>query len=108
YIWGSNENGQLGDGTNTTRGRPIPVSKPQGAPAGFTWKYTIPGCNHTAAIGSDGNLYTWGGNDDGQLGDGTNTSRSRPTLVDKPQGAADGFTWKQVILGGWHSAAIGS
>jgi alpha-tubulin suppressor-like RCC1 family protein len=37
--------------------------------------------NHTAAIKSDGTLYTWGANGSGQLGDGTTTSRSSPVLI---------------------------
>ncbi|MCX8644921.1 InlB B-repeat-containing protein [Bifidobacterium sp. B4081] len=108
YTWGDNGHGQLGDGTTTNRNRPIPVGKPQGAPEGFTWKRFILGDLNTAAFGSDGSLYTWGNNQYGQLGDGTTTDRSRPVLVGKPQGAPDGFTWKQVSIGWQHSAAIGS
>ncbi|MCX8686567.1 InlB B-repeat-containing protein [Bifidobacterium sp. B4142] len=108
YAWGSNNYGQLGDGTNTDRTRPVQVEKPQGASDGFTWKQVDIGWYHSAGIGSDGNLYTWGWNYYGQLGDGTNTDRNTPTLVGKPQGAPDGFTWKQVSLGGRHSGAIGS
>ncbi|WP_416378875.1 hypothetical protein, partial [Bifidobacterium sp. B3998] len=32
------------------------------------------GSDHSAAIGSDDNLYTWGRNYYGQLGDGTTTN----------------------------------
>ena len=108
YIWGNNQYGQLGNGTTTNQNRPILVNKPQGTPAGFTWKQVSLSCNHSGAIGSDGNLYTWGWNLTGQLGDGTNTDRHTPTLVNKPQGAPAGFTWKQVSIGWQHSAAIGS
>ncbi|MCX8673611.1 InlB B-repeat-containing protein, partial [Bifidobacterium sp. B4001] len=108
YTWGDNEHGQLGDGTTTSRNRPTLVAKPQGAPDGFTWKQIILGDQHSAAFGSDGQLYTWGYNEYGQLGDGTTTNRNTPTRIAKPQGAPDGFTWKQIILGGFHSAAIGS
>ena len=108
YIWGNNQYGQLGNGTTTNQTRPIKVDKPQGTPAGFTWKQASLSCNHSGAIGSDGNLYTWGWNFSGQLGDGTTTDRHTPTLVNKPQGAPAGFTWKQVSIGWQHSAAIGS
>ncbi|MGL4941065.1 MAG: InlB B-repeat-containing protein, partial [Bifidobacterium asteroides] len=108
YTWGDNEHGQLGDGTTTNRRAPVQIGKPQGAPDGFTWKQVSLGYQHSAAIGSDGNLYTWGRNDYGQLGDNAGTTRYTPTLVGKPQGAPDGFTWKQTSLGSGHSAAIGS
>ncbi|MCX8673659.1 RCC1 domain-containing protein, partial [Bifidobacterium sp. B4079] len=108
YTWGYNNYGQLGDGTTTNRRAPVQIGKPQGAPDGFTWKQTSLGYQHSAAIGSDGNLYTWGRNDYGQLGDNAGTTRYTPTLVGKPQGAPDGFTWKQTSLGSGHSAAIGS
>ncbi|MCX8643956.1 InlB B-repeat-containing protein [Bifidobacterium sp. B4081] len=109
YAWGYNKSGQLGDGTTTDRSRPVKIGKPQGAPDGFTWKQVSLGDQHSAAIGSDGNLYTWGSNSSGQLGDGTTTSsQNRPVKVGKPQGAPDGFTWTQVSLGDQHSAAIGS
>uniref|UniRef100_A0ABS3IRW6 InlB B-repeat-containing protein n=1 Tax=Bifidobacterium asteroides TaxID=1684 RepID=A0ABS3IRW6_9BIFI len=108
YTWGNNYYGQLGDGTNTNRNTPTLVEKPTGAPPGFTWKQTSLGESHSAALGSDGNLYTWGENSRGQLGDGTTTNRNKPVLVGKPAGAQDGFTWKQVSLGAWHTAALGS
>ncbi|MCT6874521.1 MAG: InlB B-repeat-containing protein, partial [Bifidobacterium sp.] len=99
YGWGSNDYGQLGDGTTTNQNRPILVNKPQGAPEGFTWKQVSLGGWHSAAIGSDGNLYTWGNNQYGELGDGTTTNRQTPTLVSKPQGAPEGFIWTQASLG---------
>ncbi|MCP8614534.1 InlB B-repeat-containing protein, partial [Bifidobacterium asteroides] len=71
YTWGNNSDGQLGDGTNTNRNTPAPIGKPAGAPAGFTWQQIGQGCRHSAALGSDGNLYTWGDNSYGELGDGT-------------------------------------
>jgi alpha-tubulin suppressor-like RCC1 family protein len=36
---------------------------------------------HTCAVAADGDVYCWGANNSGQLGDGTNTNRSTPTLV---------------------------
>src|SRR5690606_13354102 len=74
YCWGANADGQLGDGTTTDRSTPVAVQ----APAGVMLSGVVAGGWHTCAHGSDGKLYCWGWNVDGQLGDGTNTSRLTP------------------------------
>ena len=48
-----------------------------------------------------GNLWTWGYNNNGQLGNNTITSRSSPV-----QTIACGSNWKQVAYGYYHIAAI--
>ena len=68
YAWGDNTFGSLGDGTTTTRATPVVVS----LPSGVTPK-AIAGGETAYAIGSDGNLYAWGNNGEGQLADGTST-----------------------------------
>ncbi|WP_339353086.1 InlB B-repeat-containing protein, partial [Bifidobacterium indicum] len=116
YTWGSNRYGQLGrtTNTNTTNPNPTPgmVAKPAGAPAGFTWTQAIAGNCYSMTFGSDGNLYTWGLNDYGELGRTTNTNTTNPNptpgLPDKPAGAPAGFTWTQASAGGLHSMAVGS
>ena len=39
------------------------------------------GADHSMALKSDGTVWTWGQNNDGQLGDGTKTNRSTPVKV---------------------------
>ncbi len=39
------------------------------------------GDGHTCALRADGSLRCWGGNGLGELGDGTTTSRTKPTPV---------------------------
>ena len=57
---------------------------------------------HTAAIKTDGTLWSWGLNSSGQLGDNTRTNKSSPV-----QTIAGGTNWKQVASGGqYHTAAI--
>jgi hypothetical protein len=45
------------------------------------------GTRHTAAVRNDGTVWTWGANWDGQLGDGTETSRTTPVQVRGANGA---------------------
>ncbi len=106
YCWGYNSAGQLGDGTGTSKSSPVALA--QGAvPNGVTIAQLSGGGSHTCARASDGNAYCWGFNSTGQLGDGTLTNRSAPTLV--VQGAIPvGVTIQQVAAGSSSSCAIGS
>jgi alpha-tubulin suppressor-like RCC1 family protein len=96
WTWGYNGNGQLGD--NTTRVRSIPVTTFVG---GNNWKQVAGGSQHTAAIKTDGTLWTWGYNALGQLGDNTAITRSNPVTT-----FAGGTNWKQVVCGDNHTAAV--
>jgi alpha-tubulin suppressor-like RCC1 family protein len=55
YAWGSNATGQLGDGTNTTNGKPRVVANLPKATKVAT------GYRHSVAITEDGSVYGWGG-----------------------------------------------
>ncbi|KAL4517811.1 hypothetical protein Ndes2437B_g03932 [Nannochloris sp. 'desiccata'] len=57
------------------------------------------GVDQACSIKSDGALFCWGLNAKGQLGDGTNSSRSTPTSV------AGNATWMQ-ISAGYHTCGI--
>jgi hypothetical protein len=75
YCWGSNQNGQLGDGTQTHRSTP-------GLVPGGPYEGVAPGGEHTCAITTDDRLRCWGYNAHGQVGDGTTTTpRSSPVPV---------------------------
>ena len=56
------------------------------------------GWSHSAALKTDGSLWTWGWNKYGQLGDGTTEERSTPVKI--MEGVA------AVSLGWYHSAAL--
>jgi len=77
WCWGSNDSGELGDGTTTDSAAPLPVT-PLGA--GVRQVSTSPS-SHSCALLLDGTAWCWGANSSGQLGDGTNLRSSIPVQV---------------------------
>lgn len=85
YVWGYNQRGQTGRREKDQKLR-IPRQLPPelfGCTAGISTRWLDVACGreHTAAVASDGSLFTWGANDFGQLGDGTEECRKRPEKV---------------------------
>jgi alpha-tubulin suppressor-like RCC1 family protein len=74
-CWGYNTEGQLGDGTTTTRSTPVEV-------LGITTARSVAtGGYESCAVLSDGKVKCWGDNQYGGLGDGTTTDRATPVEV---------------------------
>jgi hypothetical protein len=72
WVWGANASGQLGDGTTRDSLRPIRLDQPgHGSPAGVS-----SGGATDYAIGRSGELWAWGQNSEGELGDGSAAGRS--------------------------------
>lgn len=73
FAWGRNASGQLGDGrAPTNRLTPTPV-------AGLTGLVAMAaGQNHSLAMDSEGRVWAWGDNSQGQLGDKTTIPRALP------------------------------
>ncbi len=74
-AWGRNHLGQLGDGSTTTRSRPVTVSGLMGVVA------VSAGGAHSLALKNDGSVWAWGANFFSQLGDGTVANRATPVRV---------------------------
>jgi len=91
WIWGNGGQGRLG--TNDTTNRATPVTTFAG---GNNWKSVACGPNHSAAIKTDGSLWTWGWNNSGQLGTNDGTQRNTPVTT-----FAGGNNWKSVASGGY-------
>ncbi|MBL9130935.1 MAG: hypothetical protein JNG86_07040 [Verrucomicrobiaceae bacterium] len=90
YSWGSNSDGALGDGTTTTSPSPILVDA-SGVLAGKTIQSLRAGNSCSHVLTSDAELYGWGGNASGQVGDGTLSTRLSPVAVDT-SGALSGYS----------------
>jgi alpha-tubulin suppressor-like RCC1 family protein len=99
WTWGEGGDDQLGNGSDDSRLTPVTTFA-----GGNDWKQVSPGRAFTAAIKTDGTLWTWGFNGfnpDGQLGTNDSISRSTPVTT-----FVGGTNWKQVCAGANHAAAI--
>lgn len=76
YCWGNGEVGQLGD--NGSGWALTPVRALTGS---RTYPEISAGVWHACGVTAAGQIYCWGRNDRFQLGDGTQITRRRPTLV---------------------------
>lgn len=94
-CWGQNSEGQLGDGSVVDRATPVSVV---GLPRPV--RAIAAGGIHVCAILDDGSVWCWGGNNRGQLGDGTITGRSTPAAVRALTDAA-----VELVSGQYHTCA---
>jgi hypothetical protein len=77
FAWGADSQGALGNG-----GIDLPTATPTKVAGLPRIVQVASGSEHTLALtGYSGRVYAWGGNDAGQLGDGTTTQRLRPELT---------------------------
>ncbi|KAJ8762473.1 hypothetical protein K2173_007912 [Erythroxylum novogranatense] len=85
YAWGYNQSGQTARNGKERLWRIPKQISPElfGCPAGGNarWLDITCGREHTAAVASDGSPFTWGANEFGQLGDGTEEGRKFPKKV---------------------------
>lgn len=95
WCWGSNVNGQLGDGTLTNRPTPQKVDGLQNIAAIYS------SSSHVCAVRANaGGVSCWGSNSEGQVGNGeTGFAQTRPARVPGLNRVAD------MGLGGFHSCA---
>ena len=83
FCWGSNSNGQLGNGTTTKSLTPVAV---KGLPSGVVG--ISAGQYFTCALTKAGAVWCWGYNNEGELGNSTTTDSDVPTQVLDPAGTA--------------------
>jgi cysteine-rich repeat protein len=94
WCWGQNFSGQLGLGLSAPPESDVPAKIVDDS----TWATLGVGAGHACATKSDGTLWCWGSNSNGQIGVGTTVTAFSPTQV-----AGAGFTG--VSAGASHTCA---
>jgi alpha-tubulin suppressor-like RCC1 family protein len=97
WSWGSNSNGQLGDGSTMSSLIPVAVAGISNIEKVAAKYYHV-----LALRSSDGTVWAWGGNWQGQLGNGTTTNSSNPVQVQGLSGVI------AIAAGHDHSVALKS
>jgi alpha-tubulin suppressor-like RCC1 family protein len=94
WAWGSNESGQLGNGTK--QNSPVPRQV-----AGISnVKAIATGSSHIVALKSDGTVWSWGANHSGQIGNGENLDCPTPTQVSGLQDITG------IVAGAYNTSAL--
>jgi len=84
WLWGNNENKQLGQGNSTNQSSPCQVI------GGGTWQKVVVGEECVMAQKTDGTLWSWGHNEGGVMG----INASAPANHDEPQAIGTDTNWK--------------
>ena len=77
YSWGEGGDGKLGHGNKLTYEKPKVIEGLYGAHV----RFIACGSSHSAAVTSNGELYTWGSGEYGRLGHGDNKTQLKPKMV---------------------------
>jgi alpha-tubulin suppressor-like RCC1 family protein len=79
WAWGTNVQGELGLGFTDSNDHPVPVQV-EGFD-GIYWVAVAAGHSHSIGLTSDGNLWAWGRNGEGQLGLEDTINRNAPSSI---------------------------
>jgi len=80
WAWGDNSLGQIGIGSTTTQKYAVQVKLSSGSALTGVSRVMC-GSTHTIALKSDGTVWSWGNNANGQLGNGNTTQAKNPVQV---------------------------
>jgi len=114
WAWGANGSGQLGDGTTSYSASAVQVTDPTSPTGKLTGVVALAaGGTHSLALKSDGTLWAWGSNEQGQLGNGTTVPtdqyQTEPQAVVDPSDTTGKLTGiVGIAANGNHSLALKS
>ena len=103
WGWGYNASGQLGDGTTVQKLTPVMISlSPTNfISGGLNWQ--IPSLVHSTGLKTNGQIYTWGDNQYGEIGNNNTAAVCVPTLVEK---STKNKTFCKISAGNNHTISI--
>jgi len=96
WGWGNNTNGQIGDGTTTSRNIPVKIGTAN------NWKTITAGWGHTVALKTDGSLWAWGYGILGQIGNGSGAVKAYNPV----QQVGTAKDWQTIAAGPQFTIAI--
>jgi alpha-tubulin suppressor-like RCC1 family protein len=103
YCWGLNNEGQLGNNSDTGPescfDRPC-STRPVAVVGGLLFRQVSAGGEHACGVTTANRAVCWGRNAHGQLGNGAFKDRSRPGAV------TGGLRFRQVSAGGFHTCGV--
>ncbi len=108
YCWGHNDDGELGAATTTTCNLSpcsrvaVPVEDAAGGPSALRFISLSAGGHFTCGVTTAGDVFCWGRNLSGQLGDGSMNDSSAPVPVTGTRGE----TFTVVDAGFEHACAL--
>ena len=117
YCWGDNGNGELGDGTDSSRARPRAVrgglhfaTLSAGGASGLPMRSSLTAGDRTCGVTPAGVAYCWGDNTPGALGSGSSTGPetclgAQPCST-TPLAVAGGLQFASVSVGGAHVCGV--
>ena len=106
FTWGRNNHGQLGDGTTIQRLTPTEITNSFNLGLSEKIIALSLGNSHSIALTSEGQVFTWGRNGEGQLGDGTIGDRLIPINITNNFNIGPGERIIAISLGSFHSSAL--
>jgi alpha-tubulin suppressor-like RCC1 family protein len=111
YCWGSNSNGQIGNGNTSNTSVPTAVST-SGLLSGVALSQISAGYDFACALSAAGAAYCWGLQSEGELGNNVSSGNATSPVAVSTSGVLSGVTLTQITSGGGptiqHACALGS
>ena len=101
FAWGNNQTGELGQGNQKDSAVPLRIAR-----LGWPIAAISSGTDGSLALTRRGRVWSWGGNDQGQLGTGDQQAHDAPVMVRGPRGHRHLSAITSVVSANVASAAL--